>query len=571
MDILHVSPELAPFAKVGGLADVASALTKNLKLLGHRVTLAIPRYAQIATSGPMLARRLTPLSFELGGKKHEAVVFDAKLASGVELVVIDVPGLFDRAGIYGEDGADYPDNPERFATFSRAVVELVAQRARAGSPFAAVHAHDWPAALVPYFLKKQAERPRTVLTIHNLAHQGIVPRDRMAALGIEREDFHMGGVEFFGQANVLKAGIVSADAITTVSETYAADILGPQHGARLDGVLRSRKDVLTGIVNGVDSSVWNPATDTALVARYDVEDITNKARCKGALLAELGLEVAHGRPLAIFVGRLVPQKGADVLLAALPKILGVEATLAIAGDGDPALIEKLSAAAQKDPSHVAFVGAASEAQVHRMFAGADLVIVPSRFEPCGLVQLYGQRYGTVPVAHAVGGIRDTVIDCDAALETGSGFLFDEATPASLAGAMGRARAAYDSPRWRGLVRRVMRLDRGWERPTRRYEQIYRAPALPVVDQARRRLGDRASQPRCAEHDERHERELVEQEHEQRAPVRRDADVSDDHGDSGHDRDPGDGPQQPRGQQPDRGAGDQRERVEERRRRLDVGP
>jgi starch synthase len=474
MDILHVATELAPFAKVGGLADVVAALTKHLKIQGHKVTLVLPRFPSLEQGGLLLARRLSPLRFAHAGRDHEISLYDGKLASGVELIAIDLPGLFDRAGIYGHNGADYPDNPERFALFCRAAAEVVRQRAAAGAPFAAVHAHDWPSALALYFLKKLLpECPGLVLGLHNVAHQGIVPRERLPAMGIGWEDFHMDGVEFFGQVNVLKAGILSADALTTVSETYAREIQTPEHGHRLEGLLRARSAMLTGIVNGVDASVWNPATDPALAGRFDVEDITNKSRCKGALLAELGFELGSGRPLAVFVGRLTHQKGVDLLLGALPKLLAADIQVAIAGDGDPTLVDALQAAATKYKEQVAFRQGASEAVVHRFFAGADLVMIPSRYEPCGLVQLYAQRYGALPVAHAVGGLCDTIVDCDAALETGTGFLFEDASAAGLLGAVQRARAAYDSPRWRGLVRRVMRLDRGWERPTRRYEYVYR--------------------------------------------------------------------------------------------------
>ncbi|RYE92700.1 MAG: glycogen synthase, partial [Myxococcales bacterium] len=317
MDILHVATELAPQAKAGGLADVVSALTKHLRLLGHKVTLALPRYPALERGGLLLARRLTPLSFEHVGQKHEAIVYDGKLASGVELLAIDLPGLFDRPGIYGQDGVDFPDNPERFALFCRAVTELVAQRARTGQPFSVVHAHDWPSALTLYFLRRRlTQRPGLVLGLHNAAYQGIVARDRLPALGVAWDDYHMEGAEFFGQANVLKTGILSADAITTVSETYAHEIQQPEQGHRLEGVIHSRQNVLTGIVNGVDSSIWNPATDPFLAGRYDVEDITNKARCKGALLAELGFELGSGRPLAVFVGRLAHQKGVDLILSA---------------------------------------------------------------------------------------------------------------------------------------------------------------------------------------------------------------------------------------------------------------
>jgi starch synthase len=474
MDILHIASELTPYAKAGGLGDVVAALTKHLRLLGHKVTLVLPRYPAFAQAGLMTARRLTPLHFELGGKAVEASLYDGRLASGVELLLVDVPGLYERAGIYGEEGRDYEDNPLRFATLCRAAIALAQQRAEAGAPFHVIHAHDWPAALSLYYARALERRPASVLTIHNIAHQGVVPKEVVPEIGISWDDFHMDGVEFYGHANLLKAGIVSADAVTTVSETYARDILTPEHGGRLEGVLGRRANALVGIVNGVDASVWNPATDGTLAARYDVEDVTNKARCKGALLAELGLDVTADRALAVFVGRLVYQKGADLLLAALPKLMASELSLAVAGDGDPAMRKKLEAAAERYPGRFAFLPAASEALVHRFFAGSDLTIMPSRFEPGGLVQLYAQRYGSVPVAHAVGGICDTVIDCDSALETGTGFLFPSATAADLAGAVQRALTAYQGTRWRSLVRRVMRLDRGWERPARRYEQVYRS-------------------------------------------------------------------------------------------------
>lgn len=474
MDILHIASELAPHAKVGGLADVTAALTKHLRLLGHKVTLAIPRYATLEAGGLLLARKLTPLRFELGGQKYEAIVYDGRLASGVDLVALDIPGLLDRAGIYGQDGVDFADNALRFAVFSRAAIELARQRAAAGTPFHVLHAHDWPTALVPYFARKLGGVPPTVLTLHNLSHQGIVPREKLPELGIAWEDFTLEGAEFYGQANILKTGITSANFLTTVSETYAREIVTAERGEKLDGVLRHRQEVLRGIVNGVDASVWNPATDVALPARYDVEDMTNKARCKGSLLSELGLEITRQRPLAIFVGRLVHQKGIDVLVQALPKILAQDFAVAIAGDGDEKAKAAIRKAAKSHEGQVAFLPAAPEALVHRMFAAADFALVPSRFEPCGLVQLYAQRYGALPIAHATGGLRDTIVDCDAALETGTGFLFDEVTTASLLGAIGRARAAYDSARFRALVRRVMRVDLGWERPTRKIEQIYKS-------------------------------------------------------------------------------------------------
>lgn len=473
MEILFVTTELAPFVKVGGLADVSAALPKTLKALGHKVTIVMPRYPAFEEAGLLLARRLTPLSIELGGKTHEVTVFDGRLATQVDLVVLDAPGLFDRAGVYGERGEDYPDNALRFAVLSRAVAEIARQRADAGSPADLVHLNDWPTALVAKYLKDLGVRAPSLLTIHNVAHQGIFPKEVLSSIGLADADFHVGGIEFYGSVNFLKQGIVSADAVTTVSATYAREIQTEAGGCRLDGVLRA-KERITGIVNGVDYGVWNPATDSNLVARYDAEDATNKARCKGALQRELGLAVEERAPLIVSVGRLVPQKGSDLVAEVLPRILrGSDAQVIVAGEGDEGLVAKLQAAAEKGHGRVVFLRNAPEAQVHRIFAGADITLVPSRFEPCGLVQLYAQRYGAPPVAHATGGLVDTIVDCDARLETGTGFLFDEPTADLLYATVQRAIAAFETDRWAVLRRRVMRLDRGWERAGRQYEQVYR--------------------------------------------------------------------------------------------------
>lgn len=482
MDILFVASELAPMAKVGGLADVVAALSKALRLLGHKVTIALPRYPAVEAGGLMLARRLTPIVLP-GVPAHgipaaEVTVYDGRLGSGVDLLLLDAPGLFDRPGVYGEGGADYPDNARRFGLFCRAVAEVVRHREEAGQPFDIVHAHDWPAALVPYLLKQRAEasRTRTVLTIHNVAHQGIFPAAELPHTGLGPEHFTLDRLEFYGMMSFLKAGILAADALTTVSTTYAREILTPEYGERLDGVLRLRQKDLVGIVNGIDYAVYNPMTDPALIAHYDAEDPANKGRCKAALLQELGLEIRPERPLVVSIGRVVPQKGVDLLAAALPKILKSDVSVAIAGTGDPALVAKLQAAVAKAPERAAYLGAVPEPIIHRLFAAADLVLVPSRYEPCGLVQLYAQRYGAVPVASRTGGLSDTIVDCDAELETGSGFLFDKPTAAALLGGVQRALAAMGSPRWGALRRRVMRLDLGWDRPARRYAHVYRAAA-----------------------------------------------------------------------------------------------
>jgi starch synthase len=474
MEILFVTTELAPYVKVGGLADVSAALPKALRGLGHKVTVVMPRLPAFEDAGLLLARRLTPLPITLGNLKVDVTVFDGRLSSQVDIVLLDVPGLFDRSGPYGERGEDYPDNAKRFAVLSRAAAELVRQREEAGNPYDAVHLNDWPTALVAKYLKDLGVKTPSLLTIHNVAHQGVFPKDELATIGFTAADFSVSGIEFYGKLNFLKQGILSADAVSTVSATYAAEIQTEARGEKLDGVLRAKSRVAS-VVNGVDYGVWNPATDSVLAGRFDAEDVSNKTRCKGALQKELGLPLDASAAVVVAVGRLVAQKGTDILADALPRMArGSDAQFVLAGDGDPALVAKLEAAVAKTHGKAVFVRAAPEQLVHRMFAAADIALVPSRFEPCGLVQMYAQRYGALPVAHATGGLVDTIVDCDAQLETGTGFLFVEPTAEALFGAFQRAVAAFGSPRWGVLRRRVMRLDRGWDRPARQYEQLYKS-------------------------------------------------------------------------------------------------
>ncbi len=464
MDILFVAAELAPFVKVGGLADVVAALGKAVRQLGHKVTVALPRYPGFEQGGLLMARRLTPLAFELGGVPIEVTVYDGRLPSGVEISLFDAPGLFNRDGVYGDADGDYADNAHRFAVLSRAAAELVRQREALGTPFDVVHLHDWPAALVPVYLRGDGGRHTpTLLTVHNLAHQGPFSAEVAASIGLPRV-----------AGSFLAAGLEAAGRVTTVSDGYAREIQTAEQGAGLDAVIARRAGDLVGITNGVDHATWNPATDPTLVARYDAEDASGKERCKAAVLRELGLEVAEGRPLVISVGRMVQQKGTDLVASAMQKIVRAGATVVVAGDGEPKLVVAIEKAVAKCPGEARFVRAAPEALVHRLFAGADLALVPSRFEPCGLVQLYAQRYGAAPVARATGGLRDTVVDCDAALSTGTGFLFDEPTATALVGAVQRALSAYASPSWRVLRRRMMKLDLGWDRPARRYTRLYQS-------------------------------------------------------------------------------------------------
>lgn len=476
MDILFAVTELAPYVKVGGLADVALSLTKALRSLGHKVTVIVPRLPGFEAGGLLVARRLTPLRLAHGDTSVEVTLYDGRLASQVDLLLVDVPGLWNRPYVYGPAGEEYPDNARRFAVFSRAVAEVARLRAREGAPFDVVHLNDWPTALAAKYMQDaRVEGTRTLLTLHNAAHQGVFPKAAMADLGLPWTDFTVEGLEFYGDVSLLKQGIVSADLVSTVSPHHATELVTEAGGFRLDGVLRA-KGRLTGILNGVDYSVWNPATDPHLPARYDAEDPSNKARCKAAFRKELGLPLQpEEAPLVVSVGRLVAQKGTDLLLGALPRLLrATDAQVVICGDGEPALVEQLEASVVKARGRVVFLRGAPESTVHRAFAAADFVAVPSRYEPCGLVQLYAQRYGALPVAHATGGLVDTVVDCDAKLSTGTGFSFDEPTEEALLGALLRAISAREHAAFPALVRRVMRADRGWERAARQYEALYRA-------------------------------------------------------------------------------------------------
>jgi starch synthase len=480
MEILFVATELAPMVKVGGLGDVVFALSKALRLLGHKVTILVPRYPAIEEGGVMLARRLTPLALPAapGGKADTVTLFDGRLGSGVDLILIDKPGYFDRKGVYGEAHEEYADNAARFGLLCRAAMEIVRSRAASGDAFDVVHAHDWPTALVPYLLREaklagEAIPTRSVLTIHNLTHQGRIAASDLPSFGLSSDHYAVDRLEFYSAVSTLKGGVLTADAVTTVSETYAADIQSPGHADRLDGVLRAKKGGITGISNGIDYAVWNPATDPALPARYDADDPRNKGRSKSALFAELGLEMALDRPLVVSLGRVVPQKGSDILADAAPKLLNLDIALVVAGEGDPKIEARLAEVLAGSKERARYLGRVPDPLAHRLIAAADLVVVPSRYEPCGLVQMYAQRYGSLPVASRTGGLVDSIVDADAALETGTGFLFDGPTAENLIGAVERGVSAMREPRWPALVKRVMRLDRGWDRPARRYLQLYK--------------------------------------------------------------------------------------------------
>jgi starch synthase len=463
MNILMACSEVAPIVKHTAQGDMAVALAKTLSRLEHKVTIALPRFPAVEEAGLMLARRLTPL--RLGNV--EATLFDARLGSGVELMVIDVPGLFDDGAAPRE--GDMP-SARRYGLYCRAIAELVTRKAKSGATFDVVHAHDWPTALVPFLLKEA--NVRTVLTIHDAAQQGRFDKSAIDEVGLRWDDFHPDGLEFHGSLSFLKAGVLTAHSVVAVSPSYADELRKPATGLGLDGVFRARSESFVGILNGIDYAQWSPAIDAHLVARYDAEDVGNKGRCKASLLRELDLPLEPERPLFVFLGPIDEKHGSDVLMRALGTIVKSDAQVVIAGEGEPAMVKAVEDATASLPGDALYIGPASDPLVHRLIAAADGVLVPSRYEPCGSWQQCAQRYGAAPIVHAAGGLRDTVVDCDAHLETGTGFVFDELTPDALANAVARAVAAMRTPRWAVLRRRMMRLDMSWERPARRYARLY---------------------------------------------------------------------------------------------------
>lgn len=457
-----VGAELAPFARETEAADAVAGLGKALRQLGHRVTLALPRYPAFEAGGLLVARRLTPLSLPTGA---EVTVLDGQLASGVELVLFDAPALFDRAGVFG-DGAEYPDNLARFSFLAQAAAALARQRLELGKNVDVVHLHDWPAALVPYWLKQAGVSVPTLLTVHDARCQGA-----FAGAGDETalpSEARLAD----GSINLLCAGVATANMVITVSNRYAEEMRDPALTGPLASALEKLQRPLVGVPYGVDYALYNPATDPAIESRYDAEDASNKARCKTTVLRRFEFELDIERPLCIAVGRLDHDSGADLLAAALPDLLKNDVALVVAGKGAQELVERVAQAGEY-AGDLAFLENPDEPMLHRLYAAADIVLIPSRHEPCGVKQLLAYRYGALPVARAVGGLCDTIVDLDAELETGTGFLFDEDGAQGLLGAFARAIAAYASPRWPKLVRRVMRLDVGWDRPARRHVQLYR--------------------------------------------------------------------------------------------------
>jgi starch synthase len=471
MRILFAASEVTPFSKTGGLGDVAGALPATLAERGHEVVVVTPRYGFVDPVEHGLER--TGLTVHARGES--AVLLGERLGAARAYLLEHERFFGSRASPYDDRGRAYPDNAQRFAFLCRAVLDV--PRAIGFEPDV-VHLHDWQTALAAWMLRHEhaheawARHAGVVYTIHNLAYQGVFPKEAVPAIGLPWDVFRYEAVEFYDQLNFMKAGIVFADEITTVSPQYAKEILTPEHGCSLDALLRHRVRHLTGILNGIDAAAWDPSHDPHLPARYGPRDLSGKARCKAVLQRELGLPMLRDVPVVAMIGRLVEQKGIDLVAAALPRIRELDLQLVVLGSGRPDHEELLLRAAREQPHRVAVRAGFDEALAHRIEAGADVFLMPSRFEPCGLNQMYSLRYGTVPVVRAVGGLVDTVQDFDGH-RAGTGFVFREYHPAAMMTALRRALDVYrDARAWRGLVQRGMARDDSWSNRAQQYERLF---------------------------------------------------------------------------------------------------
>jgi starch synthase len=477
MRILMVAAEAVPFAKTGGLADVAGALPAALARLGHEVTLVTPRCGEARPSGVALGTLAVPIE----GRAELATVEEVPVSPGARAVLLGHEGFFNRPAPYGTGGTDYPDNPRRFGWLCRAALEWAAQ---ADWPVHVLHAHDWHAALAMVYAALQATggdrgvsaATARVLTIHNLAYQGVCDPGWIRPLGLPPAVLDNGSLEFWGRLNLLKGGILHADAVTTVSPRYAAEVPHPELGCGLDGVLASRRDVLTGIVNGIDTEVWDPLRDPLLPARYGPDDLAGKAACKRAALEAFGLPAdaaALARPLVVMISRLVEAKGHGLLELLGAELVEVPATFVVMGEGEVRFERFWRELAIRSPDRVALHAGYDEPRAHLLQGGGDIFLLPSRYEPCGLSQLYAQRYGTVPVVHATGGLDDTVEQADPVGGAGTGVKFRPFTPAALLDALRYAVTLFAQPgTWQRLQAHGMTRDFSWERSAEAYAEVY---------------------------------------------------------------------------------------------------
>ncbi|MGD0938381.1 MAG: glycogen synthase GlgA [Terracidiphilus sp.] len=481
MHIVFAASECVPFAKTGGLADVVGALPPELVKLGHEVTVYLPLYARVRRQLPAeltYAAQSITIPFEYYNRFVGIV--DGGKREGVQFYFVDCPEMFDRQELYGSGGKDYPDNAERFALYSRAVLEATKLL---GVPDV-FHVHDWQAALIPVYLRTTysrdplLSRASVVLTIHNAAYQGAFPPVTTERLLFPWEIFTMDKLEQYDSFNFLKGGMVFSDMLTTVSRKYAEEIQTPEFGEGLDGVLVSRAADLRGILNGVDYAQWNPATDVNLAARYTPEELAGKKQCRADLLTTFGLErVEESTPVIGIVSRFAVQKGFDLVEEAAGKLSEMDVAVVALGSGEPVYERFFRDWAFWNKTNVALQIGYNEALAHKIEAGADIFLMPSLYEPCGLNQIYSLKYGTVPVVRATGGLDDTIEEWNPEQGSGTGFKFSSRNAGALLGAIERALAAFrEKEGWTRLMRNGMSRNYSWERPAREYGAVYEEAA-----------------------------------------------------------------------------------------------
>ncbi|MDI6744066.1 MAG: glycogen synthase GlgA [Thermodesulfovibrionales bacterium] len=477
MKILIATPEAAPFAKTGGLADVTGSLLNEYRKMKKEAYLIMPLYRGVKEKFSLMDTGFK-ITVPLGNRKLRGRIFSycPPEADKASAYFIECDEFFDREEIYGTPRGDYPDNAARFIFFSRGVPESC--KALGFKPDV-IHCNDWQTGLIPLYLKtiyksdKFFDGTASIITIHNLGYQGLFPQTEMPITGLDKSLFTPEGIEFYGKMNFLKAGLISADSITTVSNNYAKEILSREYGFGLDGILRKRVSVLAGIINGIDPKEWNPESDAFIKRNYSFKDIEGKKECKLQLLKEFSIKPDTDMPVAGMVGRLSSQKGLDLILESLDEILSVGVKLIVLGRGDEMFQGRFSSAAEKYKGRLHVKIGFEDSLAHKIYAGSDIFLMPSRYEPCGIGQLIAMRYGTIPVARRTGGIADTISDYQSLKGVGTGFLFSDYTTAALQGCLKRALCVYvNKPRWKKLIRSAMEMNFSWQDSAKSYIELY---------------------------------------------------------------------------------------------------
>ena len=487
LNIVMAASEAVPYAKTGGLADVVGALPLELIKLGHRVTLVLPGYRSLGavheSRRTVMQRRVSTVGMSVEVSLEEEIVSVSGGLHPFRILAVRYDPYFDRPGLYQDQHGDYPDNLERFALFCRMVLHAIRFLGNArGETVDVLHLHDWQAALCAVYLnalpqeREGLEQLKTVLTLHNVGYQGIFPGDQFSKTRLPPAFFTPSSLEFYGSINCLKGGIIFSDVVSTVSPTYAKEIITKEFGLGLEGVLANRITGVQGITNGIDVAVWNPETDPYLPAHYTIRDLSGKQACKRAVQRELGLPDRNA-PMLALIGRMTPQKGFDLLLEIIPELVLLDLQIVVLGTGDQYMEKQFLAARAAHPHRIAARIGFDEGLAHRIEAGADMLVMPSRYEPCGLSQLYSLRYGTVPVVRRTGGLADTVIPfrpSTAQAKIGTGFHVVDASPDALLTGILLALSVYrDQDTWFSLMQAGMRTDVSWTQSARQYAQLYR--------------------------------------------------------------------------------------------------